>query len=122
MIHEERQKRGVYVEEALCNGCRMCEMMCSYKLTGGEFNPRKARIKVVKLDEMGICLPIRREGMSHCKPTDGKLPPCVEFCPTGALMYCTYQEAIRRRQEWPRQRLENPEYKIRAPWRIEGKG
>ena len=119
----EAEKRAIYIEEGLCNGCRMCEMMCSFMLTKGEFNPAKSRVRVVKDDERGSCLPVLDSAGVHCcNPTGEKLPPCVEFCPTGALMFCTFEEALERRALWPRLREINAEFKVRAPWRIEGRG
>ena len=42
--------KRIYVIEDLCAGCEICEVICSFVNTK-EFNPRKARVKVVKIEE-----------------------------------------------------------------------
>lgn len=59
----------------LCVGCRMCEVACSAHHFGA-VSPALARIRVAKLDPMGIDLAIACLG---CREK-----PCLE-CPTEAL-------------------------------------
>jgi len=65
----------IHCDIGLCVGCRMCEVACS----AGHFDgvsPALARIRVAKLDEIGIDLAIACFG---CKEK-----PCLD-CPTDAL-------------------------------------
>lgn len=59
-----------------CDGCRICEMVCSLKHTGS-INPYRARIKVVSSKENGRYPVICR----HCKN-----PPCWSACPIPGAM------------------------------------
>ncbi len=59
----------------LCVGCRMCEVTCSAGHFGA-VSPALARIRVAKLDEIGIDLAIACLGCQE--------KPCLE-CPTEAL-------------------------------------
>ncbi|MCK5547645.1 MAG: 4Fe-4S dicluster domain-containing protein [Thermoplasmata archaeon] len=60
----------------LCTGCRACELACSF-VKEGVFAPSKSRIRVVKVDEEGIDVPV---GCEHCDDA-----PCITVCPTNAL-------------------------------------
>jgi Fe-S-cluster-containing hydrogenase component 2 len=67
--------RLVVPNQELCNGCRICELACSYEHFRVA-NPRKSRIRVL------------REGYDTNKPNVCRLcgrPPCVEACPRKAL-------------------------------------
>lgn len=59
-----------------CTGCRACELACSFSCEG-VFSPSKSRIRVTKVDEEGIDVPI---GCHHCDRA-----PCIEVCPVGAI-------------------------------------
>jgi anaerobic carbon-monoxide dehydrogenase iron sulfur subunit len=58
-----------------CSGCRLCESACSLK-NSREFNPLKARIKVMGFDEM-FTLPLM---CFQCEK-----PYCMEACPANAI-------------------------------------
>ena len=58
-----------------CVGCRVCELVCSFKDTG-EFNPSKSKIQVIGFEEV-FSLPI---ACFQCEK-----PYCAEVCPTGAI-------------------------------------
>lgn len=60
-----------------CVGCRMCEAICALTHEG-EFNPTKARIKVVRTVEDGLLYPVAVFCM-HCEE-----PYCQAVCPVGA--------------------------------------
>ncbi len=54
----------------------MCELACSAKHEG-MFQPSKARVKIVKYDDLGIDIP------NVCNPCEEA--PCVEICPVYAM-------------------------------------
>ena len=58
-----------------CTGCRACELACSFRCDG-VFSPAKSRIRVVKMDEEGIDVPV---GCEHCDNA-----PCETVCPVQA--------------------------------------
>lgn len=60
----------------LCTGCRVCELVCSL-VKENECNPRKSRIRVIKIDREGFDLPLFCQ---HCGE-----PLCREVCPVKAL-------------------------------------
>jgi len=64
------------VDTNLCTGCRVCELVCSL-IKEGECNPRKSRIRVLKIDKEGFDLPLFCQ---HCGE-----PLCKEVCPVNAL-------------------------------------
>jgi Fe-S-cluster-containing hydrogenase component 2 len=59
-----------------CTGCRACELACSFRKEG-VFSPSKSRIKVVRVDERGIDIPM---GCEHCDDA-----PCIAVCAVKAL-------------------------------------
>ena len=66
---------GLFVEPRKCTACRACELVCSFTHEG-EFAPWLSRIRVVRLLDKGVNVPIV---CVHCAR-----PACVEACPTGA--------------------------------------
>ena len=76
----------IYVDASLCTGCRICEFVCYFSKTG-KFNPKKARIHVLKDLKRGIDLPLL---CRHCNN-----PPCVRVCPEGALFKDNTEGLIR---------------------------
>ena len=70
-------KRIVW-DMAKCTGCRVCEAICSF-VKEGEFNPVKARGKVVRTVERSILHKVRVTCL-QCEE-----PNCMAVCPSGAI-------------------------------------
>jgi len=70
-------KRIVF-DQAKCVGCRVCEAVCSLS-NEGEFNPEKARIRVIRSFEEGI-LYKNPVFCMHCEE-----PYCQAVCPASAI-------------------------------------
>jgi Fe-S-cluster-containing dehydrogenase component len=104
--------KRVYVVEDLCNGCRSCELACSFALSR-EFNPQKALIKITKVYSQGLDIPL----VSCNQQCKSQPPKCVEICPTGALFYATVEEARRMRRDLAKNRSIQPVFKVIAPWK-----
>lgn len=68
-----------------CTGCRACELACSFH-KDGVFSPSKSRIKVVRIDEEGLDIPM---GCEHCDNA-----PCIAVCPTRALSRDSKTDAV----------------------------
>jgi Fe-S-cluster-containing dehydrogenase component len=77
MIDKEKimDQKVLVIDQQKCTGCRLCEMVCSVFHTGAS-NPSRARIKVVKWEDVGFYLPMI---CNHCEKAY-----CVEVCPTKA--------------------------------------
>ena len=73
---------GLKINTALCNGCRACELACSFYLKG-VCDPTISKIKIARDNETGevFCdLP------SSCPECSSEAePPCVTACAIGAL-------------------------------------
>jgi len=113
-MFEDGERSRIFVEESICNGCRMCEMMCSFVNTQG-FYPGKANVKVIHYEWKGRNKPVvscDAESHSPCR----SLPQCVRYCPTGALVWATKEEFASMVYEYHRGIESNPSYKARAPW------
>lgn len=57
----------IIVDARKCSGCRMCEQICSF-YHEREFNPRKARIKVLIREKKGIYAPLFCIQCKKCLP------------------------------------------------------
>jgi Fe-S-cluster-containing dehydrogenase component len=108
------ENKKVYVIEDLCNGCRLCQLVCSQALTK-EFNPKKAKIKVIQVDDQGIYMPLV-DCDTRCL-SDGELPKCVQFCAPGALIYSTLDEAAEMKRSLVNKRAVQPIFRAIAPWK-----
>jgi Fe-S-cluster-containing hydrogenase component 2 len=66
----------ILVQDALCSGCRACEVAC-VAWHDGRFGTATARIRVRKVEHLGVARPL----VCHtCVDAH-----CVEACPTSAL-------------------------------------
>jgi len=108
--------KRIYVIEDLCNGCRLCQSMCS-SLANGVFGDR-ARIKILKIPGEERDIPIVNcDGRCvRCIYDDG-VPTCVSLCPTGALIYATQHEAVELRLKYEAARKVYSLFKVVAPWK-----
>jgi len=68
--------RKLTVDAKKCTGCRMCEQACTF-FHEGEFNPRRARIKVLVRAREGINAPLV---CTQCKK-------CISVCNRDALAW-----------------------------------
>ncbi len=73
------------VDSGKCTGCRVCELVCSMAKQG-EYNPRKSFIRLLRNREMDVNVITLVISCDFC----GK---CMEWCPTKALSFVTYEEA-----------------------------
>jgi len=79
------------VDQGKCTGCKVCELVCSMAKQG-EYNPRKSFIRVLRNREMDvnvITLGIRCDFCGQC----------IEWCPTKALRFVSFEEAAIIRKE-----------------------
>ncbi len=81
------------VDQTRCDGCRLCELVCSLRMWGG-FNPARSAVKIIKHEKRGIFAPvISPKGGLLLDPEGNPIvcdlcegsPRCVEICPNGAI-------------------------------------
>jgi len=81
------------VDQTKCDGCRLCELVCSLRMHG-EFNPSRSAVRVSKLESRGIYIPVISPFGGLLLDPDGKPitcdlcggnPRCVEICPNDAI-------------------------------------
>ena len=75
MVKEKRYILSIDADN--CNGCRLCEMVCSLKNTGNTVSPAKSNIRILKRETLGVDLPIVYK---QCED-----PPCKNICPSNAI-------------------------------------
>ena len=73
---EAESERILFIDPDKCTGCRICEMACSFGKIK-ECNPSRSRIHVVKIERLGVDMPIVCQ---HCE-----VAPCIKVCPVGAI-------------------------------------
>ena len=113
-MFEDGMAKRIFVEESICNGCHMCEMMCSFVNTN-TFYLQRSNIKVMNFEWKGRNKPIVScDVESH--PSCHSNPQCVAYCPTGALVWSTKEEFAKMMLEYHQMRDSKPSYKARAPW------
>jgi Fe-S-cluster-containing dehydrogenase component len=108
--------KRIYTIEGLCNGCRLCQSMCS-SLANGVFS-ENSRIQIVKVPGEELDIPIVDcDGRCvRCINNDG-LPTCVSLCPTGALIYASQSEAAELRLQYEAARKVYSVFNVIAPWK-----
>jgi len=70
----QKQVKRIFVQKEKCNGCRICELRCSFEHEG-VFAPSLSRIYIQKVEEDGITIP---KTCIIC----GR---CIEACPENAI-------------------------------------
>ena len=109
-------KRLFIVANELCNGCRSCEMWCSWVQTQ-EFGPNRGLIKIVKDSEGAFDVPIVDCNGDCPYPMEQGVPLCVEMCPTGTLIYADAEDTYNKKMELFEKRENQPLFKLVAPWK-----
>ena len=83
-------KKILMVDVSACNGCRICEVVCSLEKEGVS-SPTKSRIRILRVDEAGVDVP----GVcQHCES-----PPCADICPMDAITRDPKTEGVILNQE-----------------------
>lgn len=77
---------AVVYDESVCVGCRYCMVACPFNVPAYEYD-RVLEPRVVKCT------------MCHPRIKEGKLPGCVEVCPTGALVFGKRDDLIKIARE-----------------------
>lgn len=111
---KETERKRIFVEESICSGCKMCEMICSF-VNSHRFYPESANIKVISYEWKGRNRPVVSCDV-EMYPSCRDLPQCVLYCPTGALVWATKDEFASMVYELHRGIESKPSYKARAPW------
>jgi len=79
----KKDKTGAVVyDESLCVGCRYCMVACPFNIPAYTYNDPLTP----KVTKCTMCLPRIKEG---------KLPGCVEICPTEALIFGKRKDLIK---------------------------
>lgn len=73
-------KKLAVTDVDLCNGCRACEMVCSF-YHGNEFKRSSSKVRILKIEGKGVDVPVIDPSCDLC----GGEPRCVDYCPTGIL-------------------------------------
>ncbi|MEM3578742.1 MAG: 4Fe-4S binding protein [Candidatus Bathyarchaeia archaeon] len=84
-------KKVLVFDGEKCVACKICELVCSFNVTG-EYNPKRAFIKILSNPEFCVFIPVLNMGCKEC----GK---CVEACPTQALKFVQSDEAALLRKK-----------------------
>lgn len=93
--------KQIFVIEDLCNGCRLCQTLCS-SLEKGVFNDGSGvtRIRVLKVPGEEQDIPILNcTGACVRSLFEESQPTCVSVCPTGALVFEEVDGIMSRRLE-----------------------
>jgi len=112
------EKRVFVIANELCNGCRNCEMWCSFgRGPKNEFSPTHSKIAIVKDAEGKLNVPTVDCDGTACVHNEKGEPICVEMCPTGAFVYADAQEVYKKRTEYQEKRKVQPVFRLIAPWK-----
>jgi Fe-S-cluster-containing hydrogenase component 2 len=112
------EKRISVIANELCNGCRNCEMWCSFgRGPKNEFSPTHSKIGIEKDAEGRLNVPkVDCDGKACVRNEKGE-PICVEMCPTGVLVYTESRDLYERRVEYREKRRVQPVFRLIAPWK-----
>jgi Fe-S-cluster-containing dehydrogenase component len=75
-------KKNITIDAKKCNGCRTCELACSFHHTK-TFDPIKSSIDVCRNDGEGTVEVSLIASCDGCPEEDA--PFCVRFCSSGCL-------------------------------------
>ncbi len=79
----KKDKSGAVVyDESLCVGCRYCMVACPFNIPAYTYNDPLTP----KVTKCTMCLPLIQEG---------KLPGCVEICPSEALVFGKREDLVK---------------------------
>jgi len=106
--------RTYVVDPRLCNGCGSCEMWCSLYQKGHGFSRALSLVTVIRDPEEGFNFPLLKCS-GQCSARAGDSPPCVLMCPTGALAYCSAEEAVGTALRNLRGRKHSPVFRLVSP-------
>ncbi len=81
-MYREEEFQTVRVDKERCMGCLMCAMVCPNGVIG--FDPYK-----------GVAI---KCGLCRSRLREGRVPACVESCPTGALSFGEFEELERQKR------------------------
>ena len=113
-MFEDGKVKRIFVEESICNGCHMCEMICSF-VNSQSFSLQNSNIKIINYEWKGRNRPLVSCDVENHAPCR-TLPQCVAFCPTGAITWATKEEFASLVEDFQKKRESKPSYKARAPW------
>jgi Fe-S-cluster-containing hydrogenase component 2 len=83
MNNETTKDRPPIVRSAaLCYGCRVCQLACSFHHCGA-FSPDRSSIKIKKSNRTGVIQWHMDAGCDLCEKEDQ--PLCIKYCSYGAL-------------------------------------
>jgi len=110
--------KRIFVFSDLCNGCRNCEMWCSFrKRDQNEFNASYSIIRIVRDIDETFDEPMVNCTAKGCPLNEEGEPICVEVCPTGALAFTDSEDAYQKKIELAKNRRVQPMFKLIAPWK-----
>lgn len=110
--------KRVFVFKELCNGCRNCEMWCSFsQRQQNEFNSSYSAIRIIRDIDETFDEPMVNCTGEGCPLNEEGEPICVEMCPTGALVFTNLEDACQKKIELAEKRRVQPMFKLIAPWK-----
>jgi Fe-S-cluster-containing hydrogenase component 2 len=77
-----RDRRKITIDIGKCDGCRSCELACSFYLYKC-FDPARSRIKIYRRDEEGVMNIDFKTTCDGCQKEP--LPYCVRYCSSDCL-------------------------------------
>ena len=84
-------EKTLIVDTEKCNGCGICELVCSMA-KNGEYNPKRSWIKLIRNREMDVNIVALDVRCNFCNQ-------CVEWCFPKALKFDSWENAAIVRKE-----------------------